>query len=113
MSGTKTIVNNSSQTLLVTLVARASDNPQNPTVREVCANIGPGERKTLTYGDDSNPYLNGLTLLVTDGSSYIEQSWLVIQRGGPGTIDSMLNANSVVEIDFNTASKSFSVTVHN
>ncbi len=113
MSGTKTLVNNCSGTILVTLLTRAGDNPQTPTVRRVCADIGVGQRADVTYGDNQNPYLNGIIVLTTDGSMYTKQSWTVIERGGPGTLDALLNTNSVVEISFNTATNSFTLTAHN
>src|SRR5579859_2358365 len=107
MSGVKTLVNNCGWMILVTLLTRAGDNPQAPTVRRVSANIGSGERSAVTYGDDQNPYLNGMVVLTTDGSMYAEQSWTVVGRGGP--VDNLFNGNSVVEIGYNTATQSFTL----
>ena len=113
MSGTKTLVNNCSGAILVTLLTRAGDNPHTPTVRGACADIGAGQSTNVTYGDDRNPFLNGIIVLTTNGSMYSEQSWTVIERGGPGTLDALLNTNSVVEIGFNTETNSFTLTAHN
>src|SRR5690242_8497064 len=107
MSGVKTLINNCGGIILVTLLTRAGDNPQTPTVRRVCVNIGSGERNTVTYGDDQNPFLNGMVVLTTDGSMYTEQSWTVVGRGGP--LDNMFNANSVIEIGYNMATQSFTL----
>jgi hypothetical protein len=112
-SGVKTLVNNCDQMILVTLLARAGDNPQTPTVRHVSVNIEPHQSATVTYGDDQNPFLNGIVLLMSDGTMYAEQSLVVIQRGGPGTLDNKLNANSVFEIGYDSNLNAFTFSQHN
>jgi hypothetical protein len=112
-SGVKTLVNNCDQMILVTLLARAGDNPQTPTVRRVSVNIGAHQSATATYGDDQNPFLNGIILLITDGTMYTEQALTVIQRGGPGTLDNKLNAFSVFEFGYDSNLNAFTFSQHN
>jgi hypothetical protein len=113
MAGVKTVINRSSVPVRVTLLGRSGDNPNISTEHQGTAHIGAGQQTSITYGNDSNPYLNGVVLQFSDASSTIEQSLEVFQRGGSGTLDGKLNTNSILEITYNVDSNSFSLSAHN
>jgi hypothetical protein len=114
MAGTKTLVNNSSSPLKVTLLGREGDDPNTPSNRKVTVDIPAGQtRPDVRYGDDQNPYLNGLVIAMNNGSSSDEQTLHVLRRGNVGTLDNKLNANSVLDIDYDESTNAFSLTAHN
>ncbi len=114
MSGTKTLVNHSSSSLKVTLLGRNGSDPNTPSNRQVTVDIPAGQTKyDVRYGDDQNPYLNGLIIALNNGSSSIEQTLRVLQRGDVGTLDNKLNANSILDINYNDSTNAFSLTAHN
>lgn len=114
MSGTKTLVNHSSLSLKVTLLGRNGSDPHTPSDRKVTVDIPAGQTKyDVRYGDDQNPYLNGLIIALNNGSSSIEQTLRVLQRGDVGTLDNKLNANSILDINYNESTNAFSLTAHN
>lgn len=113
MAGVKTVINRSSVPLRVTLLGRSGDNPNISSEHQGTAYIGASQQTSITYGNDSNPYLNGVVLQFSDASSAIEQSLEVFQRGGAGTLDGKFNTNSIFEITYNVDSNSFSLSAHN
>jgi hypothetical protein len=113
MSGTKTVINRGSVPVRVTLLGRLSDNPSISSAYQGAAYIGAGQQASITYGNDANPYLNGVVLQFSDASSNVEQSLEVFQRGGSGSLDGKLNTNSIIEVTYNADSNSFSLSAHN
>jgi hypothetical protein len=114
MSGTKTLVNHSSSLLTVTLLGHSGSDPSTPCDRKVTVDIPAGQTKyEVRYGDDQNPYLNGLVITVNNGSSNVEQTLRVLKRGDVGTLDNKLNANSVLDINYDGSTNAFSLTAHN
>lgn len=114
MAGTKTLVNHCDRPIVVTLLTRMGDDPHTASIRRVCVTIPAMQTMPdVQYGDDQNPYLNGMILLITDGSMITEETMSILDRGGPGTLDNKMNASSVFDIGFDTATNSFTFTSHN
>jgi hypothetical protein len=114
MSGTKTLANKSSSPLKVTLLGRNGEDPNAPSDRKVTVDIPAGQTlHDVRYGDDHNPYLNGLVIALNNGSSTDEQTLHILKRGGPGTLDNKLNANGILDINYNEPTNAFSLTAHN
>lgn len=60
-------------------------------------NVGPiknGESKEFSYGDNSNPYLNGFTATVESNGSATTITQIVTERGS--AFDDTLNTNNTV-----------------
>jgi hypothetical protein len=114
MSGTKTLVNKSSSPLKVTLFGRNGEDPSAPSDRKVTVDLPAGQTlQDVRYGDDQNPYLNGLVIALNTSSSTDEQTLRVLKRGGAGTLDNKLNANSILDINYSEPTNAFSLTAHN
>jgi hypothetical protein len=114
MSGTKTLVNRSSSPLKVTLLGRNGADPSAPSDRKVTVDIPAGQTQpNVRYGDDQNPYLNGLIIALNNGSSSDEQTLRVLRRGDAGTLDNKLNANGILDINYDTSTNAISLTAHN
>ena len=114
MSGTKTLINRSSSALQITLLGRNGSDPQTPSDRQVTVNIAAGQTlPQVSYGDDSNPYLNGLILTRDNTSSKDTETLRVLQRGDAGTLDYKLNTNGILEFNYDLSTNAFSVTAHN
>lgn len=114
MSGTKTLVNRSSSPLKVTLLGRKGDDPSTPSDRKVTVDIPAGQtQQNVRYGDDQNPYLNGLVIAISNGSSSDEQTLRVLKRGNVGTLDNKLNANSILDINYDESTNAISLSAHN
>lgn len=100
MSGRKTFINNSNQYVNVTLLIRQGDNIQKPSLEQTFS-LNAGERKDVTYGDNSNIYLNGLVFqwkdVTTQSMSTDRQE--VIATGVMPTFDAVLNTHSVITIN--------------
>ncbi len=114
MSGTKTLINRSTVALQVTLLGRNGSDPQAPSDRQVTVNIAAGQMlPQVSYGDDANPYLNGLILTRDNTSSQDIETLRVVQRGDVGTLDNKLNANGTFEFTYDPSTNAFSVIAHN
>ncbi len=113
MSGTKTITNNSNVAISVVLRGRVGADPNSGSLPPVSAHIGPHASATLQYGDDSHPYLNSLQVEENSNGSDVSATFACLQRGGPGTLDNLFNANSTVVVGYNASSYSFSISAHN
>jgi hypothetical protein len=96
MSGIKNIVNKTSSLLVGSITPRIGSNPQQsgpPVMFEIPA----GQSQTVTYGNDQNPFMNGMTASSkTDGTSLLEGNWQVISRGG--FVDDLFNTNSTITV---------------
>ncbi|WP_118974602.1 hypothetical protein [Taibaiella koreensis] len=100
MSGKKTFVNKSNQYVNVTLLIRQGDNIQKPSLEQTFS-LNAGETKTVTYGDNSNIYLNGLVFQWKDATtqSMSTDRQEVIATGTMPTFDAVLNTHSVITIN--------------
>ena len=113
MSGSKTIVNSSSVTISVVLRGRVGADPSSGSLPPVTASIPAGGSASLTYGDSSHPYLNSLSAEVHSGSADIVQTYSCLERGGPGTLDNMFNAHSVLTLGFDASTYGFTLAASN
>jgi hypothetical protein len=109
--GSKLIKNNTGMTLGITLFVRSGNDPSSPTVSRVSATLPTGGSQQVDYG--SEPFLNGLGMLVDATDSQAESVLTVNQRGSGSTLDSQLNANSTLAIGYNVGSRSFSLAASN
>jgi hypothetical protein len=100
MAGTKVFTNKSGQFMHVTLLIRQGNNIQLPSLEQNFA-LDVNESKTVTYGDNSNIYLNGLVFqwkdVTTQSMSTNRQE--VIATGVMPTFDAVLNTNSRITIN--------------
>jgi hypothetical protein len=93
-SGVKTIVNKSGQELTVTLLPRIGSEPSH-SGSPVSQQVG-SKPVTIKYGDDQNPYLNGMTLSWEDSGAVSDQSQTVTERSSAW--DNTLNTNDAETI---------------
>ena len=100
MSGQKTFINRTNQYVNVTLLIRQGDNIQKPSLEQTFS-LNAGETKNVSYGDNSNIYLNGLVFqwkdVTTQSMSTDRQE--VIATGVMPTFDAVLNTHSVIAIN--------------
>jgi hypothetical protein len=97
MAGQKTFINNTSRDIAVTIVVRAGDDPSH-TAGSQNLTVNANSQQQVSYGNDSNIYLNGLSLTpVSPDGLFGEVSFSVTTRGSP--IDNALNTNSVMVLD--------------
>ena len=113
MSGTKTITNNSDVTLSVVLRGRVGADPHGGSLPPVSGSIPPHQSHTFTYGNDQNPYLNSLQVEENSNGSDSSQTYACLSRGGPGTLDNLLNTNSTLAVAYNAGAYSFALSGHN
>lgn len=98
MAGRKLLINNTNNQLKVTLFIRLGDNPANSAGTQDI-NLSPHQQSWVDYGNSSNIYLNGLSVLsIFNGQITAEQEF-VIQRGQ--ILDNQLNMNNVVQFSLN------------
>lgn len=112
-SGVKEIVNTSNETIEVTLLAREGSDPQNPCNRQVSATLAAHQKQELRYGDDQNPYLNGIIMAHKDGHAEEQETLRVLRRGDAGSLDNKLNAYNTLEIALHPDTESFSLHARN
>lgn len=96
MSGTKTIKNNSGVALSVMLRGRKGSDPSGGSLPPVSGVVAAEQSITLHYGNDQNPYLNSVDFEESSNGSDIRQSFAATTRGGPGTLDNLLNTNNLI-----------------
>ena len=113
MAGTKTIQNKSSVAISVVLRGRVGAEPSGGSLPPVSANIAPGGSVTLQYGSSSNPYLNSMEVEEISNGSDIRQTFSCLTRGGPGTLDNLFNAYSVIVVTYTASTYSFGISSHN
>ena len=102
MAGRKLFINNTAHRLDVTLFVRSGPDPANSAENQKFE-LGPHERDWVTYGDDTNIYLNGLGLVAfTGGDVVATQEFVVTTRGN--SLDDKLNTNNVIEILYDDGS---------
>lgn len=97
MASQKTFLNNTSRDINVTIVIRAGDDPSH-TAGTQNLTVNANSQQQVTYGNDANIYLNGLSLTpVNPDGLFGELKFVVTKRGSP--IDDALNTNSVMVLD--------------
>ncbi|TFW31061.1 hypothetical protein [Duganella callida] len=96
MAGQKTFINNTPRDISLTLSIRAGDNPAN-TAGQQTITIRANSQARVTYGNDSNIYLNGLSVVAVGEDGVFGEQEFVVTRGAP--IDNLLNMNSVVVLN--------------
>ncbi len=82
-AATKRFVNQTGGYLQVTLVVRSGDDPKKPPFKSVSFELNEGQTIVQQYGDQSNPYLNNIVVVLTIQGSIPERQNLVIARGSP------------------------------
>lgn len=100
MAGQKTFINNTKQTINVTLLIRQGNDIQKPSLEQEFQ-IAPGEKKPVTYGSSTNIYLNGLVFEWKDTTSQSlnNDRQEVIATGVAPTFDWVLNTHSIITIN--------------
>ena len=97
MAGRKLFVNGTDKQLKVTLFIRLGDSPANSAGTQ-SFNLSPRQQNWVDYGNTSNIYLNGLSVLsIFDGQVEAEQQF-VVNRGN--NLDNQLNMNNVIQFLF-------------
>lgn len=96
MSGTKTFINNTGYQLNVTINIRQGEDPANSAGSQQFQ-IAPNNSTSVTYGNASNIYLNGMTVIAITDDAVQSEAVFICVRGG--TVDNMMNMNSVISIN--------------
>jgi hypothetical protein len=106
MSGSKKLVNKTGVTLKYRLDVRQGDNPQNRK-GTVDGSLDAGQTDTVQYGDDQNPYLNGVSYdYKPAGADLVTFSAQVATRGSQW--DDVFNTNNTLTFQAITPSASIS-----
>lgn len=94
----KTFVNTTNYSLLVQLTVRKGDQPGH-TLNVVNFTLGEGVSSYIGYGDDQNPYLDGISVNATDQGNIITSQNFVTIRGS--SVDNDFNINDHVTFSLN------------
>lgn len=109
MSGSKKLVNQTGVYLNFTLSVRRGSNPQ-VHLKDVNGSLEPNETKTVQYGDDQNPFLNGVKYESKPaGADLVTFSAQVAVRGSQW--DDVFNTNNT--LTFHAISPSASISGSN
>ncbi|KPQ32322.1 MAG: hypothetical protein HLUCCA11_21805 [Phormidesmis priestleyi Ana] len=95
MAGKKEFENKSKYQIDVIMVVRKSAQPLHTAGTETFS-LNPGEKKWVKYGNDTDIYLNGLTLKSLAGGTVVQDSRITVQRGNK--YDNLLNTNTYFDI---------------
>jgi hypothetical protein len=94
MSGTKLFVNKTSMTLQVTIFIRDGADPTKPDAGQESFTLAGGKSESISYGNSTDIYLNGLGFVASDGHQQTIESRSVLTRGSAW--DNLLNTNSTI-----------------
>jgi hypothetical protein len=94
MSGSKLFVNKTSMTLQVTIFIRDGADPTKPDAGQESFTLAGGKSESISYGNSTDIYLNGLGFVTTDGQQQTIESRSVVTRGSAW--DNLLNTNSTI-----------------
>lgn len=108
MSGSKTLINSTGVYVNGVLNVRKGSNPQDH-LKDVNFSLDPGQTKTVQYGDDQNPFLNGVSYEYKPSGSLVSFSAQVATRGSQW--DDVFNTNS--KLTFHDISPSASISGSN
>ncbi len=100
MSGQKKFINRTNQYVNVTLLIRQGNDIHKQPLEQTFS-LEANETKSVTYGDSSNIYLNGLVFQWKDQTtqSMSTDRQEVIATGTMPTFDAVLNTHSVITIN--------------
>lgn len=91
----KTFVNNTGATFQVTLFIREGVNPVNQD-GTVTFTLSPNETETVTFGNETNEFLNGLTIFtIFNGDLYSSIQFVTVASS---ELDNLLNTNNTITI---------------
>lgn len=109
MNGTKLFVNSTDIDLQVTLLLRKGQDPtQSAGFKEF--ELPPAQSLSVQYGDDTNPFLNGISLMgIFSGEGQGLQEFVVDRSSD---LDNRLNGNNRVEFQFENGSLDIFTTKH-
>jgi len=108
MSGSKILVNKTGSYIEGVLNVRKGSNPQDH-LKNVDFSLDVGQTKTVQYGDDQNPFLNGVSYEYKPSGSLVSFSAQVATRGSQW--DNVFNTNST--LTFHDISPSASISGSN
>jgi hypothetical protein len=97
MWGQKQLVNDTRYDLTITLNIRLSADPRYNAGKKTIS-MRPGESTRVIYGDERNPFLNGIEMIAILNGSIIATQELVITRGSD--FDNKLNVNDTLAFLF-------------
>jgi len=89
----KKLVNQSGLTLTVECVTRQGSDPSQSGII-VTTQLQPNARQTIEYGNDQNPYLNGVIVSSCSNGAFANGAQLVQVRGS--AFDNVLNTNDTL-----------------
>jgi hypothetical protein len=105
MPGRKRLVNQTGKELSITLLVRQGEDPDPAKQgKSIEVNLSPGpdsetgednSTQIVEYGNNTDIYLNGLELVLTDNGSELVNRVVVVERGSE--LDNTLNMNSILE----------------
>jgi hypothetical protein len=116
----KTLINRTGNELRVTLIVRKGDHPDEtagtvdvvlgaaPKITEAAKTADNKNEQDVTYGNDVDIYLNGLSILMVKDGSGIERRDVVLTRGS--ALDNELNMHDTIEFLFDGKSILVSAT---
>ena len=99
--GIKTFTNNTGDTLQVYLFVRAGSTP-GCIRRRVGFTLIANESKTVSYGSDTDPFLDGILAYQNSGGQYICTKMCVTVRGSAA--DNLLNTNNTILLGLTNSS---------
>lgn len=108
MAGVKTFVNKAPSTISVSLFVRQGDNPANQA-GTTSFDLKSGETKKVQYGNSSDVFVNGYSLVAGFSGDVFNQDATVTARGS--SLDNQWNTNSIFEINF--SNNAFTINAHN
>ncbi len=106
--GIKTFTNNTGSALQVYLFVRAGSNP-GCIRRRIGFTLIANKSKTIAYGSDTDPFLDGILAYQNSNGQYICTKMCVTARGS--TADNLLNTNNTIL--FSLTNSSIVITAQN
>ncbi|SEO95375.1 hypothetical protein [Paenibacillus sp. OV219] len=95
MAGIKTFINTTEASLQMILFVRAGEEVYNQA-DAVPFTLGPLQTLDVSYGNDSNGFLNGILLFTIFQGSLYSKIQFATERGQ--SLDNALNTNSIITI---------------
>ena len=108
MAGHKTFVNQTGDRLAVTLYIRSGSDPATQAGTQDFS-LGPNASEDVSYGSDSDIYLNGLSVASILNGQVSGAQDFVATRGS--ALDDLFNRNSIIQINF--ANEGFQLSSRN